>query len=71
MVMEGYEDVIGKKIVFEGHEATIRNIEQNYEGDYIYLDFGIEKPSVAFMMYSEDGRKIRTEIKKLQKEMKK
>lgn len=61
-----YQDVIGEKIIFEGHTVIIEDYVHCYEGDFWYI-----KEDGDYFRVPDDtkpGREILREVKRIRKE---
>ena len=63
------EDVIGEKIIFEGHPATIIDFVSCYEGDYWDIKIeGVYPPDLKVPCDIPSGEIIKKEVARIRKE---
>ena len=64
-----FKDVIGEKIIFEGHPATIIDFVSCYEGDFWRIKIeGVYPPDLKVPYYTPPGEIIEKEVARIRKE---
>lgn len=63
------EDVIGEKIIYKGHPATIIDFVSCYEGDFWRIKIeGVYPPDQSVPYYTPPGEIIKKEVARIRKE---
>ena len=66
---EHFKYVIGEKIIFEGHPATIIDFVSCYEGDFWRIKIeGVYPPDQSVPYYTPPGEIIKKEVARIRKE---
>ena len=68
---EHFKDVIGEKIIFEGHPATIIDFVSCYEGDFWRIKIeGVYPPDQSVPYYTPPGEIIKRKLQESEKKEK-